>query len=76
MIRIEPVPAREAAANSVTGARHGADEQNLHRNKRSIRIDLKHPQGNQLCADPRIECAPHTASCQGRRKPFRNLLAR
>ena len=29
----------------VTGGRRGPDEQNLHRNKRSLAIDLKHSEG-------------------------------
>ena len=33
---------------SVTGRRRGADEQNLHRNKRSLCLDLKSPQGAEV----------------------------
>ena len=50
VIRIEP-PASggaEGVGNSVTGARNGADEQNLHRNKRSLAIDLKSTGGAAL----------------------------
>ena len=34
--------------NSVTGRRRGSDEQNLHRNKRSLCLDLKSAQGAQV----------------------------
>lgn len=46
VIRIETPPG--ASGNSITGVRRGPDEQNLHRNKRSVCIDLKHPQGKAL----------------------------
>ena len=48
VIKIEPPPRRDAQGNSVTGGRHGPDEQNLHRNKRSLAIDLKHADGKAL----------------------------
>ena len=48
VIKIEPPPRRDAQGNSVTGGRHGPDEQNLHRNKRSLAIDLKHTDGKAL----------------------------
>ena len=48
VIKIEPPPRRDAQGNSVTGGRHGPDEQNLHRNKRSLGIDLKHTDGKAL----------------------------
>ena len=34
--------------NSDGGSRHGPDEQNLHRNKRSLTLDLKNPRGNPI----------------------------
>ena len=42
VIRIEPPV---AAGEDVVGRRHGSDFQNLHRNKRAIRLDLKSPDG-------------------------------
>ncbi len=42
VIRVEP-PATNGA---LTGVRRGPDEQNLHRNKRGIAIDLKRPEGH------------------------------
>ncbi|HSC01630.1 MAG TPA: CoA transferase [Burkholderiaceae bacterium] len=32
----------------LTGRRHGSDEQNLHRNKRSLSLDLKSPRGREV----------------------------
>jgi crotonobetainyl-CoA:carnitine CoA-transferase CaiB-like acyl-CoA transferase len=43
VIRIEP-PA--AQSEDAIGTRHGFDFQNLHRNKRAIRLDLKSPEGH------------------------------
>ena len=48
VIRIEPPPARDSSGGSVTGANAGPDQQNLHRNKRGLAIDLKNAGGKQL----------------------------
>ena len=44
VVKVEP----PATASGLTGARAGSDEQNLHRNKRSICINLKQPEGLAL----------------------------
>lgn len=43
VVRIDPPPPKDRG--SVTGRRREADEQNLHRNKRSLCLDLKQPEG-------------------------------
>ena len=48
VIKIEPPPRKNAQGSSVTGGRRGSDEQNLHRNKRSLAIDLKTLEGKRL----------------------------
>jgi crotonobetainyl-CoA:carnitine CoA-transferase CaiB-like acyl-CoA transferase len=48
VIKIEPPPRKDAQGSSVTGGRRGPDEQNLHRNKRSLAIDLKSAEGKSL----------------------------
>jgi crotonobetainyl-CoA:carnitine CoA-transferase CaiB-like acyl-CoA transferase len=44
VIKIEPPSAKETG-EPMGGPRHGSDFQNLHRNKRSMSLDLKHPDG-------------------------------
>src|SRR5512147_2690298 len=48
VIKIEPPPTQDGSGGSVTGTRHGPDDQNLHRNKRGLCIDLKNPDGAAL----------------------------
>ncbi|MDE0229751.1 MAG: CaiB/BaiF CoA-transferase family protein [Spirochaetaceae bacterium] len=51
VIKIEPPPGHGRTPAKVTGARHEPDEQNMHRNKRGLTIDLKNPAGNKLFMD-------------------------
>src|SRR5690348_14245479 len=44
IIRIEPP---ETGTEDISGDRHGFDFQNLHRNKRAIRLNLKSPEGHE-----------------------------
>ncbi len=48
VIKIEAPVRGDAAARSITGNRRGSDEQNLHRNKRSLQLDLKSVAGLDL----------------------------
>jgi crotonobetainyl-CoA:carnitine CoA-transferase CaiB-like acyl-CoA transferase len=46
VIRVEPPP--DPADPALTGARHGCDFQHLHRNKRSLSLNLKSPGANEV----------------------------
>jgi crotonobetainyl-CoA:carnitine CoA-transferase CaiB-like acyl-CoA transferase len=48
VIKIEPPRQGKAHPGSVTGVRDGPDDQNLHRNKRGLSIDLKNAEGRAL----------------------------
>jgi len=48
VIRIEPP---RSDKGGVTGARRGPDEQNLHRNKKSLTLNLKDPDGRHILLD-------------------------
>lgn len=48
VIKIEPLPRRGGPSDSETAVRHEPDNQNLHRNKRGLCIDLKHEDGAAL----------------------------
>lgn len=50
VVKIEPPPARDGRAG-FTGARRGPDEQNLHRNKRGLALNLKRPEGREVFLD-------------------------
>src|ERR671938_452041 len=41
VIKIEPPPSRDETGRALTGARHGPDEQNLHRDKRGLGIEYE-----------------------------------
>lgn len=47
VVKIEMPPALEGGAN-LGGRRHGSDFQNLHRNKRSLTLNLKDPDGKKV----------------------------
>ena len=47
VIKVE-LPAHLETGEGLGGARHGPDFQNLHRNKRAIRLNLKSPQGVEV----------------------------
>lgn len=48
VIKIEQPPDRTKQGRGVTGARRGPDEQNLHRNKRGLTLNLKHADGLEI----------------------------
>ena len=48
VIKIEQPPALEATDEAFTGARHGPDFQNLHRNKRSLTLNLKEEAAREI----------------------------
>ncbi|MFO1082352.1 MAG: CoA transferase [Reyranellaceae bacterium] len=47
VIKIEP-PAEPGKTDAMGGSRHGFDFQNLHRNKRSMTLNLKSPEGHAV----------------------------
>src|SRR5215469_2605720 len=47
VIRVEP-PSDQAARDALGGSRHGSDFQHLHRNKRSLSLNLKSPAGREV----------------------------
>jgi len=47
VIKIE-LPAEQQKGDAPGGARHGPDFQNIHRNKRSLTLDLKKPEGREV----------------------------
>ena len=48
VIKIEQPPEPGATTDSMGGARHGFDFQNLHRNKRAITLNLKSKEGHAI----------------------------
>src|SRR6266567_4308763 len=47
VIRVEPPP-HDGRTPRAEGSRHGSDFQNLHRNKRSLTLDLKSDDGREV----------------------------
>ena len=47
VIKVEPTPGSDPSAN-IFGSRHDFEMQNLHRNKRSVTLNLKDPRGKAL----------------------------
>ncbi|TFZ04411.1 CaiB/BaiF CoA transferase family protein [Ramlibacter rhizophilus] len=48
VVRIEPPPGVDDNENMFVDSREGSDFQNLNRNKRSLTLNLKHPQGRAV----------------------------
>ena len=48
VIKIEPPPEPGSNTDSMGGSRHGFDFQNLHRNKKSMTLNLKSPEGHAI----------------------------
>src|SRR6476619_3849814 len=48
VIKIEPPPPPGDSTDAMGGARHGFDFQNLHRNKQSMTLNLKSPEGHAV----------------------------
>ena len=66
VVKIDAPEGLDANAN-VSGSRHGFDMLNLHRNKRSITINLKHPDGKALFLDLARQFAASAATAPPRR---------
>ncbi len=69
VIKIE-MPAKGSDANALGGPRAGSDFQNLHRNKRSMTLNLKDPDGPRDLHEAGGRCR-----CGGRELPARRQAA-